>query len=202
MAVELYSGIPFGTVQSAFFDQQATWLPGDIFASDNNMIDGVRINEADGINVGYGVVKSYTTTQPRAGIGNIQVALPGAGAAAADFYGIVLRNPGAGWTRTTGVPYVPYDRMAAIIRPDRAGGRVVVLASDTIAAGDLVYLVRSNAVAGNTKPIGSFTNAAITDGMSTDTVQLANVLFRSAAVSGQSVLIEFVGKPGATPYGD
>lgn len=201
MAVELYGGTAFGTVQSTFYDQMATALAGDILSTDDNLIDGARINEANGVDVGLGVVESYTTTQPRAGVNNVQVALPSGATAATDFYGVVLRAS-AGWTRTTGVAYIPYDRMAPILRPGRAGGRVWVTASDTITAGDLVYLVRSNAVAGNTRSIGSFTNAAITDGMSTDTVQLANASFRSAATTGQVVLIEFMGKPGATAYGD
>jgi len=185
---EAYLGTVGGFVQQTYPNQHGTWLPGDIMhGTDTNLIDSVTVAETNGVNAGQFVTKAFMSTPLREGVNNIRVSLPTATSTA--IYGMVIVNRVMA-SRNDGTPYAPLNTMANVLRFDRAGGRGVTLAYDTIAAGDPVYVVRANAVTGNTRPIGSVTNAAITDGTNTDTLAIPGAVFVANAVAGKPAEFE------------
>lgn len=190
----MYTGIPIpaGFVQNTYNDQMGSALPGDLYsASDINLVDHISINEADGIGVGLGVVRSFDANATRQGANSDLASLPGGTAADGDFYGILVRTH-AGFSDAAGSTYWPYKRTAPVLRRGRSGGRAWVRAYGAVTAGGTVYWRRASAVTSNTAPLGALVPAAITDGGNTDTVELTGIKFVSSAADGGVALVELL----------
>lgn len=121
MSRGVYMGTAFGPIQKAVFDQPAAGVHGGLYAaSDINLCDAISVGEANGIDVGSGVVVSAIASAKISGINDLEAKLP-TGASDA-IYGFVIRTQ-AGCTAADGKNYVPADRQATVLRYDRVGGR-------------------------------------------------------------------------------
>lgn len=182
-----YTGTPFGTINTAYYDQMGTALAGDLAnASDNILADSIAVSEANGVPFGSGVVVSYVASA-RDGIDNRVVSLPVGTETADDFAGIVIRA-NTGQTDASGVAMVADSRVALVARPNRAGFRLWVKAQATISNGDSVYWIVKDET-GHGLPIGSFYNAAITVSGVTDTVALTTAKFVSAGSVAKGIAL-------------
>lgn len=185
--MSVYTGIANGSVQAAVYDQPASALPGQLYgAAETNLIDSIAVGEANGIGVGLGIVAAYIDPS-FPGINNKAATLPDSNTTAAMFGGIVVRNQTA-QTDANGMVFIGADRMADILRPKRAGGRIWVNANNVnLAGGDVYWIVQDTA--GHGFPIGSFSGEAL-GAAGIDTVELTGVEFASVGVAGKPVLIE------------
>lgn len=129
MSRGVYMGTAFGPIQKAVFDQPAAGVHGGLYAaSDINLCDAISVGEANGIDVGLGVVASVVASDIASdiasakisGINDLEAKLPAATGAA--IYGFVIRTQ-AGCTDASGKNYVPEKRQATVLRYDRVGGR-------------------------------------------------------------------------------
>ena len=190
-----FTGIPFGSVQSQYFDQNATALAGDLFSpSDINLCDSAMVDQEGGIVCGR-FVDSDTVAANRSGIGNMAVKGLSADTTAATLYGVLVRSQ-ATQSDADGKAFIDNNRMGNVLRKDRVGGRIWAETSGTGAFTEAssAYVVIGNAVSGNTAALGTLTFAAITDGTNTDTVDVSSfVKVRSAGTAGSDLaLVEFV----------
>lgn len=121
MSRGVYMGTAFGAIQNAVFDQPAAGVHGGLYAaSDINLCDAISVGEANGIDVGLGVVASAIASAKISGINDLEAKLPAAADVA--IYGFVVRTQ-AGCTDASGKNYVPAKRQATVLRYDRVGGR-------------------------------------------------------------------------------
>lgn len=134
----IYSGVPFGAIQTNFYDQQATSTDGRLaYASDIDLCDAIAVAEEGGIGVGYGV-KIVAIDGKRPGINDQSVVLPDENSVASDFGGLVIRTM-AGNTGADGENYMREGSMATVLRKERVGGRVYVKMDDAFTAGNNAY---------------------------------------------------------------
>jgi hypothetical protein len=176
-------------VQTTYPNQMGTALPGDLaYASDRGLLDSLAVADTNGVYCGHACWLLDSPTYNRPGVGDIAVvsaSFQGQTMSAKNFAGVVCRGQ-AGYCDANGVPFWPYERMAPIARPERAGCRVYVEIPETIAVSrfDTVYAIISGA------------NVDMFSNVSTNAVPIANAAFISDAAigDGQSV-IEFFGRP-------
>lgn len=121
MSRGVYMGTAFGAIQDAVFDQPAAGVHGGLYAaSDINLCDAISVGEANGIDVGLGVVASAIASAKISGINDLEAKLPTSESNV--IYGFVIRTQ-AGCTDASGKNYVPEKRQATVLRYDRVGGR-------------------------------------------------------------------------------
>lgn len=184
-----------GFAQSEYVDQMGTALPGQLtYASDQWLIDSYVVapaTDGNGIEAGLGFVAAAIPDADRAGARaglNIKYAgLPAAGATAADFAGITVRNQQMD-SNVAGHACWFAGRMCNGIRANRIGGRIWVQLSSGSAAVDAPVFWIISDTTGHGKPIGSFAGAAL----GADTVQLTNAVFKSAADSSTAATIAVI----------
>lgn len=190
-----FTGIPFGSVQSQYFDQNATALAGDLFSpSDINLCDSAMVDQEGGVVCGR-FVDSTTVAANRSGIGNMAIKALSAATTATTLYGVLVRSQ-ATQSDANGKAFVDDNRMGNVLRKDRVGGRIWVETTGTgsFSEASTAYVVISNTVAGNTAALGALTFAAISGDSKTDTVDVSSfVKVRSAGTAGSDLaLVEFV----------
>ena len=72
MSRGVYMGTAFGPIQNAVFDQPAAGVHGGLYAaSDINLCDAISVGEANGIDVGSGVVVSSIASAKISGINDL-----------------------------------------------------------------------------------------------------------------------------------
>jgi hypothetical protein len=181
-------------------------LPGQVYsASDMNLIDNCPVTDANGVIAGRAAF-AHVLTSLRAGVSNIGADGIAGTLTAANFLGVVVRTMAGSFTTTAAAGFAA-NTIAPIMRAVRTGGRIwgesagsLTGGAGTIAVGDSVYCVVANLVAGNTAPLLTFTNAAITGAGNTDTIALTGCTFQSvcAATPGLPVLIELAASLSAS----
>lgn len=63
----IYGGVPFGAIQTNFYDQQETSADGRLaYASDIDLCDAISVGEEGGVGVGYGVKSSLCPVRQNA----------------------------------------------------------------------------------------------------------------------------------------
>lgn len=154
--------IPLGSVQTSYNDQMASAFAGQLVnESDINLTDSVLVNEADGIQCGYGVTKAINTSATRPGVNDTTVSLPTSGFSAADFAGVVVR-PKSAFTAVAGEAMIKDNWGAMLLSAERVGGRIWVKAYNGATAGSAPYIRVNNTDVSDTTPIGGFSGTAIT----------------------------------------
>lgn len=157
----IYGGVPFGAIQTDFYDQQGTSLDGRLaYASDIDLCDAISVGEAGGIGVGYGV-KIQAVAGNRAGINDQEIVMPDSASTAADFGGILIRTM-AGNTGANGESYMRENSMATVLRSARVGGRVYIRMYDAFTAGNNAYWRIADRIATSDVPAGRLCASAIT----------------------------------------
>lgn len=136
----IYGGVPFGAIQTNFYDQQETSADGRLaYASDIDLCDAISVGEKGGVGVGYGVkIVDLSDAAKRPGINDKQITLPKSNSTAADFGGMVIRTM-AGNTGADGENYMREKSMATVLRKERVGGRIYVRMADDFKAGKSAY---------------------------------------------------------------
>ena len=192
-----FMGFPAGQgnfLQGTYPNQMGTAWPGMLANAEVNLVDSMPVVDEDGVYVGCGVAVVTLTPGARAGVNAQGVVSANASAVAYNFCGIVMRGQ-AGWCDEDNVPYVPFQKMAPIMRPERVGLRGWVKCVDATVDGGEVYWVIKNATPGNTRQIGSFT----TSSLSGDAVQIPGLVFRSTQTAGDGIaLVESTGGPSSS----
>ena len=179
-----FSGTLNGAVQTAVFDNTGIGFEGQLYTNgDPNLIDGFPVEATPGVYAGRGVVKGTAVTIPTDKFGNLkapyQVKVPEAGSTFADFVGIAVRAYGMS-SDDTGNNLWEVNKMASIVRK----GRICVLATETVVAGDDVYLyIQDTLTHGN--PIGTFSKTS-----TADTIQITNARWYLPATAGDIGVIE------------
>ena len=183
--MSVYHGTKFGFVQSAVYDQMGVSLEGRLAnASDINLCDAVSIGEENGIGVGLGVAVATLSGAIKPGINSEQLKLPTSESTAADFAGILVRTD-TGRTDANGNNYMGYKEVGTLLRKERVGGRIWILAQDAITTGGNLYWVIAD-TANSGKKIGGFVGTAVAN----DTVLIPGVKVVAGAAAGKLALIE------------
>lgn len=184
MSRGVYMGTAFGAIQNAVFDQPAAGVHGGLYAaSDINLCDAISVGEANGIDVGSGVVASAIASAKISGINDLEAKLPAADAAA--IYGFVIRTQ-AGCTDASGKNYVPEKRQATVLRYDRVGGRFWYKMPDAFTPTSTVYIAYTDdAVAGGKGHLTVTTEAS-------KNFALNKLKIRNSGAAGDLALIEIV----------
>lgn len=184
MSRGVYMGTAFGPIQNAVFDQPAAGVHGGLYAaSDINLCDTISVGEANGIDVGSGVVESAITSAKISGINDLEAKLPAAADAA--IYGFVIRTQ-AGCTDASGKDYVPEKRQATVLRYDRVGGRFWYKMPSTFTTTSTVYIAYTDDAAAGGK--GHLTVTAETN----RNFKLTKLKIRNSGSEGDLALIEIV----------
>jgi hypothetical protein len=188
-----YRGTAMGSVQTAYEDQPGVAVTGMLaFASDINMCDAVFIGETNGIPAGRGVqfvVGDEGLNFQRPGV---LAYLPDGDESAAELDGIIVFDE-AMQSDENGYPGWAKGRVARVLRPGRAGGRIYVRAVDTVVAGtstvNWVITVGSDAK----YSLGQFAPGVLNSGTVGTTVAITNARWVTSAVAGEVAMLEFFG---------
>lgn len=158
----IYGGVPFGAIQTNFYDQQETSADGRLaYASDIDLCDAISVGEEGGVGVGYGVkIVALSGAAKRPGINDQQIILPDSSSPAADFGGMVIRTM-AGNTGADGENYMREKSMATVLRKERVGGRIYVRMADAFTAGASAYWRIAERVPNSNVKLGRLCGAAI-----------------------------------------
>lgn len=158
----IYGGVPFGAIQTNFYDQQETSADGRLaYASDIDLCDAISVGEEGGVGVGYGVkIVALSGAAKRPGINDQQIILPDSSSTAADFGGMVIRTM-AGNTGADGENYMREKSMATVLRKERVGGRIYVRMADAFTAGASAYWRIAERVPNSNVKVGRLCGAAI-----------------------------------------
>lgn len=158
----IYGGVPFGSVQTNFYDQQATSADGRLaYASDIDLCDAYSVGQAGGIGVGYGVkIVPLAGQKKRPGINDLEIVMPDSASTAADFGGILVRTM-AGNTGADGESYMRENSMGTVLRKERVGGRIYIRMYDNFTAGNNAYWRIAERIASSDVPAGRICAAAI-----------------------------------------
>ena len=158
----IYGGVPFGAIQTNFYDQQETSADGRLaYASDIALCDAISVGEEGGVGVGYGVkIVALSGAAKRPGINDQQIILPDSSSTAADFGGMVIRTM-AGNTGADGENYMREKSMATVLRKERVGGRIYVRMADAFTAGASAYWRIAERVPNSNVKLGRLCGAAI-----------------------------------------
>jgi len=189
-----YRGAVNGSVQSSYTDQPGVAIAGMLaFASDINNCDAIFIGETNGIAAGKGV----RLVKGNEGFGfqrpNGVAFLPESDEAATEFGGIVVFDE-AMQSDENGIPGWAKGRVARLLRPGRAGGRVYVKA---IAAVDVDTATVNWVIKAGTDgkyEAGEFTPAALAGTAAAGySVALTNAKWVTDAAAGDLAMIELFG---------
>lgn len=184
MSRGVYMGTAFGAIQNAVFDQPAAGVHGGLYAaSDINLCDAISVGEANGIDVGLGVVASAIASAKISGINDLEAKLPEAADAA--IYGFVIRTQ-AGCTDASGKNYVPAKRQATVLRYDRVGGRFWYKMPAEFTQDSKVYIAYTDNAAAGGK--GHLTVTA----EDSKNVELTKLKIRNSGSKDDLALIEIV----------
>lgn len=158
----IYGGVPFGAIQTNFYDQQETSADGRLaYASDIDLCDAISVGEEGGVGVGYGVkIVALSGAAKRPGINDQQIILPDSSSTAAVFGGMVIRTM-AGNTGADGENYMRKKSMATVLRKERVGGRIYVRMADAFTAGNSAYWRIAERVPNSNVKVGRLCGAAI-----------------------------------------
>lgn len=158
----IYGGVPFGSVQTNFYDQQATSADGRLaYASDIDLCDAYSVGQAGGIGVGYGVkIVPLAGQKKRPGINDLEIVMPDSASTAADFGGILVRTM-AGNTGADGESYMRENSMGTVLRKERVGGRIYIRMYDNFTAGANAYWRIAERVPNSNVKVGRLCGAAI-----------------------------------------
>jgi len=127
-----YRGVTNGSVQTAYQDQPGRGYAGMLaFASDLNNCDAVFIGETDGIRAGAGVRFLESDEGLQFQRPPVSAYLPEGDEEATEFAGIIVFDE-AMQSDENGVPGWANGRVARVLRPGRAGGRIYVAVKDDI----------------------------------------------------------------------
>lgn len=190
-----YRGTAHGSVQTTYQDQPGVAVPGMLaFASDYHNTDAIFIGEANGIAAGKGVRLLAANEGLNFQRPPVQAFLPeGDGVeAVAEFGGVVVFDE-AMQSDENGVPGWAYGRVARIVRPGRAGGRVYVSAKDTITPGTSTVNWVIVAPADGSYELGDFAPSALGGGDAGTSVALTNCSWVTPAVDGEVAILEMHG---------
>lgn len=167
----IYGGVPFGAIQTNFYDQQETSADGRLaYASDIDLCDAISVGEEGGVGVGYGVkIVALSGAAKRPGINDQQIILPDSSSTAADFGGMVIRTM-AGNTGADGENYMREKSMATVLRKERVGGRIYVRMADAFTAGASAYWRIAERVPNSNVKVGRLCGAAISGNGTTPAV--------------------------------
>lgn len=175
-----YSGVKFGAIQDAVYDQMGTALEGQLAnQSDYNLVD--HFTAGEDLPICRAVVSEALSGAPRAGVNDEVVKLPTSATTADAIEGFTVLNH-AGRTNADNVNYYQAETQAGILRLKRVGGRIHVKAQTAATRGGNVHVV----IAGDTYPLGSVAGAAIEN----ETVELTKAKFKHDAAAGDLVLVE------------
>ena len=184
MSRGVYMGTAFGPIQGAVFDQPAAGVHGGLYAaSDINLCDAISVGEANGIDVGCGVVASAIASAKISGINDLEAKLPAAADAA--IYGFVIRTQ-AGCTDASGKNYVPEKRQATVLRYDRVGGRFWYKMPAAFTPTSTVYIAYTDDAAAGGKGHLTVTTEA------SKNFELTKLKIRNSGAAGDLALIEIV----------
>lgn len=192
----IYGGVPFGAIQTNFYDQQETSADGRLaYASDIDLCDAISVGEEGGVGVGYGVkIVALSGAAKRPGINDQQIILPDSSSTAADFGGMVIRTM-AGNTGADGENYMREKSMATVLRKERVGGRIYVRMADAFTAGASAYWRIAERVPNSNVKVGRLCGAAITGQGTTPAVAATDtVTFTENPADGDTLKI------GSTTY--
>lgn len=192
----IYGGVPFGAIQTNFYDQQETSADGRLaYASDIDLCDAISVGEEGGVGVGYGVkIVALSGAAKRPGINDQQIILPDSSSTAADFGGMVIRTM-AGNTGADGENYMREKSMATVLRKERVGGRIYVRMADAFTAGASAYWRIAERVPNSNVKVGRLCGAAITGQGTTPAVAATGtVTFTENPADGDTLKI------GSTTY--
>lgn len=194
MSRGVYMGTAFGPIQNAVFDQPAAGVHGGLYAaSDINLCDTISVGEANGIDVGSGVVEansidvgsgvveSAIASAKISGINDLEAKLPTVDGAA--IYGFVIRTQ-AGCTDASGKNYVPEKRQATVLRYDRVGGRFWYKMPTAFTTTSTVYIAYTDDAGGK----GHLTVTAEAG----KNFELTKLKIRNSGIAGDLALIEIV----------
>lgn len=185
MSRGVYMGTAFGAIQNAVFDQPAAGVHGGLYAaSDINLCDAISVGEANGIDVGCGVVASAIASAKISGINDLEAKLPAAADAAA-IYGFVIKTQ-AGCTDASGKNYVPAHRQATVLRYDRVGGRFWYKMPAEFTPASTVYIAYTDDATAGGK--GHLTVTTETS----KNFELTKLKIRNSGSKGDLALIEIV----------
>lgn len=192
----IYGGVPFGSVQTNFYDQQATSADGRLaYASDIDLCDAYSVGQAGGIGVGYGVkIVPLAGQKKRPGINDLEIVMPDSASTAADFGGILVRTM-AGNTGADGESYMRENSMGTVLRKERVGGRIYIRMYDNFTAGNNAYWRIAERIASSDVPAGRICAAAISGTGTTPAVAAkGTVTFSENPADGDTLQI------GSTTY--
>lgn len=192
----IYGGVPFGAIQTNFYDQQETSADGRLaYASDIDLCDAISVGEEGGVGVGYGVkIVALSGAAKRPGINDQQIILPDSSSTAADFGGMVIRTM-AGNTGADGENYMREKSMATVLRKERVGGRIYVRMADAFTAGASAYWRIAERVPNSNVKVGRLCGAAISGQGTTPAVAATGtVTFTENPADGDTLKI------GSTTY--
>lgn len=173
----LYTPVRDGFVQNVYADQMESAYCGmQAHPSDYNLVDSYIAHpdvDPDGLVAGVGVVETVSTDPTRPGVNQYLANYPAAGATAANFAGVMVRNDQMG-TNSAGKPCMFGGELCNVLRKARVGGRIWVMLSNGTSAvdGNLHWIVSDTT--GHGHQIGSFSTAEITG----DTVELTFAKFK------------------------
>lgn len=188
----IYGGVPFGAIQTNFYDQQETSADGRLaYASDIDLCDAISVGEEGGVGVGYGVkIVALSGAAKRPGINDQQIVLPDSSSTAADFGGMVIRTM-AGNTGADGENYMREKSMATVLRKERVGGRIYVRMADAFTAGASAYWRIAERVPNSNVKVGRLCGAAISGQGTTPAVAATGtVTFTENPSDGDTLKIE------------
>lgn len=192
----IYGGVPFGAIQTNFYDQQETSADGRLaYASDIDLCDAISVGEDGGVGVGYGVkIVALSGAAKRPGINDQQIILPDSSSTAADFGGMVIRTM-AGNTGADGENYMREKSMATVLRKERVGGRIYVRMADAFTAGASAYWRIAERVPNSNVKLGRLCGAAISGQGTTPAVAATGTVTFTENPSDSDTL-----KIGSTTY--
>lgn len=192
----IYGGMPFGAIQTNFYDQQETSADGRLaYASDIDLCDAISVGEEGGVGVGYGVkIVALSGAAKRPGINDQQIILPDSSSNAADFGGMVIRTM-AGNTGADGENYMREKSMATVLRKERVGGRIYVRMADAFTAGASAYWRIAERVPNSNVKVGRLCGAAISGQGTTPAVAATGTVTFTENPSDSDTL-----KIGSTTY--
>ena len=169
-----YRGTAGGAVQTNYHDQPGVAVAGMLaFASDLNNCDAIFIGETAGIRAGAGVRllagnEGLEFQRPP------EVAyLPEGDEGATEFGGIVVFDE-AMQSDENGVPGWAAKRVARILKPGRAGGRIYVAVKDAIVPGTSTVNWVTAVDAAGKYALGDFCPTALAGGAAGTSVALSN----------------------------
>lgn len=176
-----------GSVQSNYTDQPGVGVPGMLaFASDINFADAVFIGEEDGIAAGRGVIFDDNDPSTSLQRPDVSANLPSSTTVFTDFKGIIVFDEQM-QSDANGVPGWANSRVGRVLRNNRAGGRIYVIAR--ILINHTIHNVHLQIVADGGVAVGEFSPALVAG----KSILIPNAKWITSAVVGDVAMIELLG---------